>query len=202
MTVTDMVDLNKKQSKVFLDGSFAFVLYKGEIRKYALKIGTELKEEDYQEIVTVILVKRSKLRAMHLLKSMDRTEKQLRDKLKDGGYPPDVIDTALDYVKGYGYIDDHRYASNYIRTYRESKSQKRIMYELEMRGIPKDLYGGYLEDNPADEMVQIEKWLKKKRYSNEDGDFKIKQKMAASLARKGFSYDNIQRALGNTSIWE
>lgn len=202
MIVTDIVDLNKKQSKVFLDGSFAFVLYKGEIRKYALEIGKELKEEDCREIVSVVLVKRSKLRAMHLLKSMDRTEKQLREKLKDGGYPPEVIDIALDYVKGYGYIDDQRYASNYIRTYSRSKSRKRIMYDLEARGISKEIYEEYLEDNPEDEMVQIQKWLQKKRYERETADFKTKQKMAASLARKGFSYDNIQRALGNTYIVE
>ena len=38
----NVVELDKKRSKVFLDGEFAFVLYKGELRDYKIKVGNEL----------------------------------------------------------------------------------------------------------------------------------------------------------------
>ena len=58
----------------------------------------ELTEDTYAKIKEVLL-KRAKLRAMHLLNDMARTESQLRDKLKLGGYPSEITEAAIAYVK-------------------------------------------------------------------------------------------------------
>jgi len=39
MIITDLVDFNKKRVKVFIDEEFAFVLYKGELNLYGIKVG-------------------------------------------------------------------------------------------------------------------------------------------------------------------
>lgn len=199
MVVTEMIDVNKKQSKVFLDGSFAFVLYKGEIRRYHIKEGAELSESDYDEIVNVVLRKRAKLRAMHLLKSMDRTEAQLRSKLKDGGYPEEIVTAAIEYVKSYGYINDESYAERYIEANRNKKSQRRIATDLGQKGIPKEVFLQFLEEKPVDECSQIHQFLVKKRYCPEEYDYKMRQKLGASLQRKGFSFENIKKVLADFS---
>jgi regulatory protein len=46
---------------------------------------------------------------------MDQTERELKNKLREAGYPECIIDKTLDYVKSYGYINDSRYAANFIR---------------------------------------------------------------------------------------
>ena len=84
MTVTSVVELDKKRCKIYLDGEFSFVLYKGELRDYNIMAGQEISDANYQEIIDVILPKRCKLRAMNLLQKKDYTEKQLRDKLSEG----------------------------------------------------------------------------------------------------------------------
>ena len=61
------------------------------------------------------IAEKAKHRALHLLEYMDRTEKNMRMKLAQGGYPQDVIDETIDFLKSYGYIDDQKYA---YRTYR------------------------------------------------------------------------------------
>ena len=100
MIVTDIVEMDKKRSKIYINGEFAFVIYKGELRDYSIKEGQELSESNYQEILDVVLPKRCKLRAMNLLQKKDYTEKQLRDKLSEGLYPREIIDDAIHIVLG------------------------------------------------------------------------------------------------------
>jgi regulatory protein len=52
---------------------------------------------------------RQKVGAMNLLIRRDRTEKELRDKLRTAGYPDAAtIEAVCEYVKSYGYINDDR----------------------------------------------------------------------------------------------
>lgn len=49
--VTGLVELDKKRYQVYLDEEFAFVLYKGEVRKYKIVVGKPLAQAAYQELV-------------------------------------------------------------------------------------------------------------------------------------------------------
>ena len=55
MLVTDIVDVTKKRSRVFIDGSFAFVLYKGELRKYHIEKEKNIAEADYTELMEKVM---------------------------------------------------------------------------------------------------------------------------------------------------
>ena len=98
MKVTGIEEVSKKRTRVYLDGTFAFVLYKGELRKYQIREGMELEEEALWELQTKVLPKRAKLRAMNLLKNRQYTEKQLMDKLQLGGYSQEIAQEAVEYV--------------------------------------------------------------------------------------------------------
>ena len=199
MRITDVVELDKKRSKVFIDGEFAFVLYKGELRDFGIKTGADLGQETYEEITGTVLSKRAKLRAMNLLQKKDYTEKQLRDKLKEGLYPSDLVDEAIEYVKSYKYLDDDRFARDYITYHMSLRSRNRILQDLTGKGISKDqilsimeeIYGQE-ESDVEDE--QIQKLLLKKHYDNEM-DYKEKQKLMAFLVRRGYSLDKVKRAM-------
>ena len=64
MLVTGIEEYNKKQVKLYLDGEFAFMLYKGELSEYHIKEGEELPEQTYSLLTEDVLVKRARLRAM------------------------------------------------------------------------------------------------------------------------------------------
>ena len=87
MLVTQVTELSKSRSKVYIDQEFAFVLYKGELRLYNIKESEELRPEDYRTIMQEVLPKRAKLRAMNLLQGREYTTSQLRTKLQQGYYP-------------------------------------------------------------------------------------------------------------------
>lgn len=198
--ITGITALSKGRYKIDIDGQFRFVLYKGELHTYHVKEGERISDEFLKEILSEILPKRAKLRSMNLLKSREYTEYQIREKLRQGLYPEEAIDEAVEYVKSYRYIDDRRYAKDYIVYYSESRSRGRIEQDLFRKGISKELIRTVYEEdlsgeNLPDEIPLMEKWLEKKGYNKENADYQEKQKMGAFLYRKGFSLDNIEKLL-------
>ena len=202
MLVTQITELSKSRSKVYIDQEFAFVLYKGELRLYHIKEGEPLKEEDYRIIMEEVLPKRAKLRAMNLLQGREYTTSQLRTKLQQGFYPPKIIEQAIDYVAGFHYIDDLRYAVDYITYHEDSRSRRRIEQDLQGKGILaatiEEAWQAWRESGgKQDEQAMIRELLHKKHYDTEgETDWKERQKIYAFLARKGFSAEAIRKAIG------
>lgn len=202
MIVTRIEEYTKSRSKIYIDQEFAFVLYKGELRLYHLKEDAEIRKEDYQHLMKEVLPKRAKLRCMNLLKSREYTRHQLKEKLKQGFYPEAVVEEALDYVASFHYIDDDRYASDYIRYNQERKSRKCIELDLLKKGVGKETirkaWEQWEEDgNVQDETAQIRHLLEKRHFDIENADAKERQKTFAFLMRKGFSAENIRKILKN-----
>ena len=199
MLISDILEFDKKRSKVYIDGEFAFLLYKGELRDYNIKINNELSEGIYEEITKELLPKRATRRAMNLLQKKDYTEKQLRDKLSEGLYSGEAVDTAIEYVKSYHYLDDERYIRDYITYHMELRSKNRIIQDLTGKGIKKDAIIPIMEELYSDEENDVEQeqiavLLKKKHYAK-DMEYKGKQKIMAFLLRKGYSMDSIKHSI-------
>lgn len=200
MTVTGMEPIGKKKARIFIDYEFAFVLYKGELHLFGIKEGNEISRDTYQEITEELLPKRAKLRCMNLLKSKAYTEKQLRDKLFYGEYREDIIDEAVSYVKSYGYIDDRKYAEDFIAYHMGNKSKKRMEMDLCRKGIDRKIIQEIWErlqeeGEEPDELSAAKEMLRKKNFAPEMAGNKEKQKMWAFLYRKGFEIEIIRRVL-------
>lgn len=201
MTVTEILDISKKQCKIMIDYEFAFVLYKGELRLYGISLNSEISDENYHRIIDEVLTKRCKLRAMNLLKERAYSEKKLREKLTRSQYPLVCIDTAMEYVKSFGYINDLRMAQDYLFYHGKNLNRRQIFAKLMQRGIPeaviREAYQTYCN---SDEMVSeeelIHKQLQKKltcgldAYSPDE-----KNKLIKKLLYKGFSFDAIIHAM-------
>lgn len=199
MTVTKLDAVTKTKSKVFLDGQFAFVLYKGELARYGIKEGAEVEDEVYRKILDEVIIKRAKLRAMHLLEDMDRTESGLRGKLKQGLYPEEAIEAAVAYVKSFGYIDDYRYARQFIESRKSSKSRREIYALLCGKGVPGDEIDRAFEEcfesgSEKDAILQI---IRKKRVNPAVAAEEEMRKLYGYLSRKGFRYDDIRQVIQN-----
>ena len=197
MFVTKIVPLTKTRFQIYLDDKPAFVLYEGELQKYGLIPETDISDAIVQQIKEEVLLKRAKLRALHLLNDMDRTEEGLLQKLLQGGYPNDVSEAAVSYVKSFGYIDDKRYAEQYIRSRMLKKSKRELYVALVGKGLRNSAIEEALENCFSDmcEQETIMQLLKKKNYDNETADDKSKKKMFDYLLRKGFRYEDIRQAL-------
>lgn len=200
MIVTQLADMGKGRYKVYIDERPVFALYRGELNRLGIREGEAVTEETLCEIRKEILPLRAKKRAMNLLQKREYTAAGLREKLRDGDYPEACIEEALAYVESYGYVDDLRYARDFIVYNLDRKSRMRIEQDLMRKGIAKDTIRNLFEElegegTTQDEAAMIQSLLKKKKYNATTADRQEKQRMYAFLYRKGFHAGAISKAL-------
>lgn len=191
----------KGKYEVSLEGGEPLVLYGKELSLYGIKEEHAISAEIYEQILAEVLSKRATKRAMHLLEKQDYTEKALRDKLQTAGYPQKCIEHAIKYVKSYHYIDDYRYAENYIRYHMERESKRIIKQKLIAKGVPASVIDECIEEfYDSDEKSLAIALLKKKHYDPQNADMKEKQRVYAFLARKGISSSVITSVMRMDSV--
>lgn len=193
--------MTKGKIRVRLDTGLTCILYRSEQRQINAYEGSSLTREQYEILVHEILGKRATKRAMHLLEKMDRTEYKLREKLSEGGYPDEAIEDAIGYVKRYHYLDDERYARNYVFLAQDRKSRKKLSIELYQRGIKKELIDRILEEEyEADEEKQICQLLEKRGFDPKICSEKERQKLYQFLLRRGFQSSDICKVMRMISL--
>ncbi len=196
MLITSVTKIDSRRQKVILDNEYVFSLYNSEIRKLNIEEGRELSLESKERIENDILYPRAKDRALYILGSMDKTEKQLKDKLKDSFYPDIITDRVVDFLKEYGYIDDMRYTEAYIKSRKNRSSKRRIECELMKKGVAmsviKECYEMYDGMEEAEALLKL---LEKPCYREKLATFESRNKVIASMLRRGFTYDLITRCI-------
>lgn len=201
MIVTKTEASIRTKYKVWLDGEFAFVLYKGEISRYGIREGEELPPDTVEKIEREIVLKRAKLYAMHLLEDMDRTESGLREKLRRAMYPEKAVDGAVEYVRSFGYLDDGRFAENFVRSRKNLKSRKELRALLAQKGVSSEQIDTAFEIcyGAEDEQAAAAALLRKKRFDPDSADEAELRRIYAYLARKGFGYETVRQVIQNYS---
>ena len=130
-------------------------------------------------------------RALRILMARDRSEHELRTKLREAGFEETDVDKAIEQVYDYGYLDDAKFAGNYIRSKSDLKGwgEQRIRLGLREAGVNNELV------EEAFEKCEIE-WSKLalEVYRNKFGeapiedqkDFAKRMRYMASRGHMGF----------------
>ena len=132
------------------------------------------------------------------ISSSVKTEKQIKDKLKKLGYLDEIIDSTLEKLKGYGYVDDGDFARRFTTTYKGVKGKKLIKLELKKKGVSDvDAENAVSEIQSQQETVDklAEKYLK-----NKEKDKNNILKCYKYLLSKGFDYDEAKQAVEKYEI--
>lgn len=137
----------------------------------------------------------AKKKAMSLLKYMDRTEWQLRDKLTAKGFSEEAVDGAIDYVKSFHYLDDYRYAVHFVEIHHEQRSRQRLRQDLYQKHVPEEYIDLALESVCENDDIALQSALRKITKGETEFSYEEKQKIAGKLYRKGFRLGDIKRAL-------
>ncbi|MFW5649951.1 MAG: regulatory protein RecX [Acetivibrio ethanolgignens] len=180
---------------VNLEDSSRFLLYTGDIGRYHLEENMELSQELFSRIMEETLYRRARQKALAVLKRADQSESELRRKLKQSEYPEEIIEKTIAYVYSYHYLNDERYAKNYIRYKSDTKSRRQIVNELRQKGVSKEVVDTVLEETAGDDTEAIRRAIRKKTSDVEALEYEQKQKLAAYLYRKGFMEEDIRREL-------
>ena len=139
--------------------------------------------------------------AMQILEFKSRTEQELRQKLKAKDYSEEQIEDAVEYVKGFGYINDRRYAETYILNRQQDKSRTKIMQDLMQKGIDLSIAEEAWEeacDSERSERDILREQVQKKLASIDAPDEKQLRRVFAFFMRRGFKYEDIAAVVRET----
>ena len=139
--------------------------------------------------------RQARKKALRLLEHMDRTEKGLTEKLFQAGFSEEAVSDALAWVKELGYVNDARYAENYISSRIHEKSRQRIFQDLYRRGIGSAEASAAWEEvcelEEPDERAMIRSAVLRKYAPDSELDEKEIRRLYGYLARRGFRAEDI-----------
>ena len=135
-------------------------------------------------------------KAVNLLSFRAHSRKELADKLKQKtGCGDAELDEVLNRLEELGFLNDRAYAASVVRScVRKGYGAKRALSELSRRGVPKELREEALEEMP--QMAGTLERLIRARLRNPDDRDEVR-KVSAAMSRRGYSWDEIRRALEN-----
>ncbi|HVP36889.1 MAG TPA: RecX family transcriptional regulator [Terriglobales bacterium] len=192
---------NPKRRSVFIDERFAFGLDEEIVYRYNLKVGQELEQKEIDKIIESETKKEAKDTALGFLSYRMRSEKEVRDKLKKKEFAQNLIDEVIKDLKRVNLVDDHEFASAFVRDRISNSPRGKILLKQELwkKGIKKEIIEKALKEffKDEDEELVLAKELlqkRKKRYVGLDENV-AKRRLMSFLLRRGFSYDIVKQVL-------
>lgn len=215
MKVTQLSSQKRDPSRVnlYIDEEFFCGLSLDSVAKFELYSGREIDDKELAEILVDELKSRFAQRAMSYISRAIKTEYQMRRYLKTlsikkkGTWYKDIEDDQLEEIfneiitklKGYGYLDDEEFASQFINSRIRSKPRgKRVLVsELMSKGIDKELAKRKV-DELVDDEYDVLKRVYEKKYKGDKITIRDNKKIDF-LKRKGFDWDLIKQLIEDES---
>ena len=186
---------NKNRVNVFINNEFAFGLER-DVAAW-LRIGQIVSNEKIKELKENDTIEVAYRKAVNFIAYRQRTEFEVKNKLKTLGYGEEVICNVSSRLKTAGLIDDVRFAELWIESRCNSKPRgyRLLDMELKRKGIEEGIIKKTM-NNVEDEITLAKKAVEKKlwKFKNLNNEDK-KKKLIAHLTYRGFSYGSIRTVI-------
>jgi len=128
-----------------------------------------------------------------------RSRRELARRLRRHGVSPGVADEVLDRLQSVSLVDDDAFSRAYVRSRLQTggRSRRMMRAELARRGVDPELADTVAaEELPADESASCEELAEKKARSYRGLERAVaRRRLAAFLGRRGFSSEDVFRAV-------
>ena len=187
---------NKDRVNIYLDGEYALAINAELVYKENLKVKDDVDISKLQEIAEKESFIRCKESAIKIIERSYKTEKEIRDKLKQKGYEEKQINNSIDFLKEYNFINDNTYAKAFIKDKLSSKGSQKIKYDLMKKGIAKDIIEENLIKVDKNEEKEVALNVGRKKYESirrkESDNYKLSGKLYRFLISRGYAYDIVK----------
>lgn len=189
---------NPSRKNIYIDGEFALGISAETLLRFGLRTGDEIGSEKLTALAATEELSSARSVALRFLSHRARSEREVRDKLREKEFGDEEIAKTLDGLRSLGLLDDAAFARSYIRHQLaiRPKGKLALSRKLLQLGVQKDVIENALSDAFAETSQEnaaraaAEKFLKKSSMSRIDPATR-KQKLAAFLGRRGFTWDII-----------
>ena len=133
--------------------------------------------------------------ALFLLNRRDYGKNELAVKIAQK-YGPEEVTAVIERLEQKNFLDDERFARNFIRLKSGSKSKQFIKNKLFQIKISSDLVERILEEEYSSQKEHENiKELAQRYVRKKEGEENLYQKTGSFLLRRGFSYDLVKKVL-------
>ncbi len=190
----------RNRVSVFVDDEFAFGISEETAFKFRLAKGQELTPALRAEIDEADVSRQAKSAAERLLARRMHSEKELRDKLEQRGFPEYVVDETVAAFRKIQLIDDRAFAEMFIRDRMRlrPKGRQLLRRELIQKGVAETIIESALlelvDENRELEEVRLlaEKYMRRSAVLPEEIR---RRRLLGFLQRRGFAFSRIMLAL-------
>lgn len=199
-----VVNINYSKSKevfeVVFEDETKLLLNYNIFEKYKVSVDMYFSEDEILEMKYFSDIEMAKSRAINYISGKLKTKYEVRLKLKENGFAEDVIDEVLDILEKEEYLNDKVYCEIFIEDKKKLNGygKNKIKSLLIQKGISKNIFEDFLNGFEYDEEFDnaLKMGIKKlKLLSNEEDNFKKKQKIINYLTYRGFGFDVINDVL-------
>lgn len=184
----------KERVNVYLDGRFAFGL--ALVHAVWLKVGQTLSDDEIAELRAADALEQTRLRALDLIAYRPRSVREVQRRLKRAGADDAAIAAVVERLKEAGLLDDDAFSRAWVdsRMRVSPRSKRMIAWELRRKGVSSaDIQAAVEEVDEEDAAYRAAvKRLPKLRGL---APLERKRKLYDYLARRGFDYETIERAV-------
>jgi regulatory protein len=180
-----------ERMNVFLDDRYAFSMSARALSEEPISVGDVLTEADVERLLAADEPDRATTSALNLLTHRSRSERELRQRLRQKGYTTPAIDATIQRVRDWGYLDDERFAEAWVEQRQASRprSRRALAGELREKGVDREIIEAAIKHAEIDEVADarvlaLDKWRKDQGQPPE----KRRQRTASYLARRGYSW--------------
>lgn len=183
----------KARRHIYIDGAFVCTLDEFTVFKHKLVVGQEISLEKLEEISFESEAGFAFEQAINLISKTPKTISQVRENLRGKGYLDKIIDSVVDKLVSYKYLDDEQYAQIFARTYYQKYGKTKLRFLLSTKGVNSQIIDAVLVDLPVQDDAIGElarKYMKNKEFSS--ANF---AKLYRFLSGKGFEWSEIDRVV-------
>lgn len=194
---------DKNRVSIFLNDAFAFGVHVDVLVEHGLRKGMDLSPEVLDEILHTEEVKKAYIQCVRWLTFSSRTRKELFKKLKEKEYDESTADLALDKLVDHGYINDQRYAENFVESRMHKYGQKRLRLDLRRKGVADETIDQVLSDLlEQEDQYTVALELARKKLAQSQGVDPKKQinRIQGMLLRKGYDYGIVNQVMRELNI--
>ncbi len=149
------------------------------------------------------LVKKARSKVLRYLTYRARSIKEVADYLEQKGFNGNVANLVIEEMKKYGYLDDHKFASDFVNARKMSGfGCKRVRFELQMKGVDKEIIEEQISEifDSGEDLFRISELLARREPHNGQIDRRWLNRQAGFLKRRGFQDDLILKSLKNYDL--
>lgn len=200
--VTEIKKLKGRQKYrvLYLDGKKYGKFFEELLYKFGIKEDSHLCEKEINQLKRFQNEREAERVAINYVSYKPRSINEVRRKLWTKKISDTMIDITIEKMKNYGYLDDEKYARDWIeeRIRTRGFSSSKIKSELFLKGISKEIIENNLKEIYTPELeIKTAKRIAKKqmrKYKNLDEKV-IKRRIINFLLRKGYNYSVIESIL-------